>query len=166
MADIIIKTRVTLSGDKEAITRVLNRALNGLRPEVAAVECADGVEAINQKIQTANGVMTGFGAEFTLMDFLDDRNRMDSPCREYVLSYIDEEEPDGSDDYGVRLIEVRDDKTSFSLIIESEVLESQGSYTGGDWHDWCRRMVRLYGVTVGLEQTFGSYSPLASLSTL
>lgn len=39
--------------------------------------------------------MSDFDAEFTIMDFLDYRGRMDSPFKDWVLSYLDEV-PDGS----------------------------------------------------------------------
>ena len=36
---------------------------------------------------------------YSLMDYLDDRARMDSPFKERVLWDIDVEEPDGSENY-------------------------------------------------------------------
>lgn len=49
--------------------------------------------------------MSDFDAEFTIMDFLDYRGRMDSPFKDWVLSYLDEV-PDGSEDYDAHIVGV------------------------------------------------------------
>lgn len=43
---------------------------------MVVVEYDDDVCTMNMKIQEANAYMSGFDAEFTIMDFLDDRGRM------------------------------------------------------------------------------------------
>lgn len=43
---------------------------------MVVVESDDDVCAMNMKIQEANAYLSGFDAEFILMDFLDDRVRM------------------------------------------------------------------------------------------
>lgn len=150
MKDIAIDSRVSISGTKEAVVGILSRVLSSLEK----ISDEDSIDVINRKIRSANAKMAGYPAEFTLMDFLDDLNRMESPCKDFVLSFIDEEEPDGSEDYSVNLQEVSEDGTGYTLVLGTHVFGHQGSYTGSDWHDWCRRMVGLYGVRVSLVQEF------------
>lgn len=127
---------------------MLNRVFRGLKSEGVTVGDDDTVEAINRTIQQANTILEGYHAEFTLLSFLDDRNRMDSPYKEYVLSYIDEPEPDGSENYGVDLIDVQEKESGYSLRIASCRDEKQHGYLREDWKDWCERMVRLYGCRI------------------
>lgn len=127
---------------------MLDRAFRGLKSEGVTVDDGDSVESINRMIQKANTILEGYHAEFTLLSFLDDRNRMDSPYKEYVLSYIDEPEPDGSEDYGVDLIDVQEKDSGYSLRVVSSRDEEQHGYLREDWQDWCERMVRLYGCRI------------------
>lgn len=143
-----ISTTAYVKGSPETIIQMLDRAFRGLKSEGVTVGDGDPVEAINRMIRQANTVLEGYHAEFTLLSFLDDRNRMDSPYKEYVLSYIDEPEPDGSENYGVDLIDVQEKDSGHSLRIASYREEKQHGYLREDWQDWCERMVRLYGCRI------------------
>jgi hypothetical protein len=122
---------------------------------------------MNEIIQEARYRMEGdpdledqpaeYGAQFTLMDFLDDYNRMHSPCKDFVFSYIDDDEPDGTEDYGVGLVDVTKNGDEYILKILSQVNESQDTYWDEDWRDWCERMVRLYGCKVFLHKVSEVY---------
>ena len=143
-----ISTTAYVKGSPENIIQMLDRAFRGLKSEGVTVGDGDSVESINRMIQKANTILEGYHAEFTLLSFLDDRNRMDSPYKEYVLSYIDEPEPDGSEDYGVDLIDVQEKDSGYSLRVVSSRDEEQHGYLREDWQDWCERMVRLYGCRI------------------
>ena len=58
------------------------------------------------------------------MDFLDDRGRMESPFKDWVLSYLDEV-PDGSEDYDAHIVGVTDCGRYCTLRIDSNVKEAQ-----------------------------------------
>jgi len=150
MEDILIDSRVSIIGAKEVVVSILCRVLDSLEK----VNGEDSIDVINRKIRSVNAKMADYHTEFTLMDFLDSVNRMESPCKDYVLSFIDDEEPDGSEDYGIVLKEVQEDGMGCTLVLDAHVYGHQGSYTGSDWHDWCRRMVGLYGVRISLVQDF------------
>ena len=143
-----ISTTAYVKGSPETIIQMLDRAFRGLKSEGVTVGDGDPVEAINRMIQKANTILEGYHAEFTLLSFLDDRNRMDSPYKDYVLSYIDEPEPDGSANYGVDLIDVQEKDSGYSLRVASCREEKQHGYLREDWQDWCERMVRLYGCRI------------------
>lgn len=143
-----ISTTTYVKGSPKTIIQMLDRAFRGLKSEGVTVGDGDPVEAINRMIQKANTILEGYHAEFTLLSFLDDRNRMDSPYKEYVLSYIDEPEPDGSENYGVDLVDVQKKDSGYSLQIVSSRDEVQHGYLREDWQDWCERMVRLYGCRI------------------
>ena len=143
-----ISTTAYVKGSPETIIQMLDRAFRGLKSEGVTVGDGDPVEAINRMIQKANTILEGYHAEFTLLSFLNDRNRMDSPYKEYVLSYIDEPEPDGSDNYGVDLVDVQEKGSGYSLRIGFDKDADQGGYLREDWQDWCERMVRLYGCRI------------------
>ena len=159
---VTISTTACVVGSKEAIVKVLNRAFHLFGRDKIIVVPSDNLEEMNEKIHEARYRMEGdpdmdeqpaeYGAEFTLMDFLDDYNRMHSPCNDFVFSYIDEEEPDGTEDYGVRLIDVTEDGEEYVVKILSQVNECQDTYWDEDWQDWCERMVRLYGCRVVLHR--------------
>ena len=127
---------------------MLTRVFRGLKSEGVTVGDDDTVEAINRTIQQANTILEGYHAEFTLPDFLDVQNRMNCPYEAYVLSYIDEPEPDGSANYGVDLIDVQEKDSGYSLRVASCRDEKQHGYLREDWQDWCERMVRLYGCRI------------------
>lgn len=95
----IVNTTVSVTGSREAVIRVLNRALRMVASGKYMIADEDSINTINGKIVAANGHMAGFPTGFTLMDYLDDEGRMDSPFKDYVLSYIDEEDPDESENY-------------------------------------------------------------------
>lgn len=143
-----ISTTAYLKGSREAVIQMLNRAFRGLKSEGVTVGDDDTVEAINRTIQQANTILEGYHAEFTLPDFLDVQNRMNCPYEAYVLSYIDEPEPDGSANYGVDLIDVQEKDSGYSLRVASCRDEKQHGYLREDWQDWCERMVRLYGCRI------------------
>ena len=147
-----ISTTAYVKGSPENIIEMLDRAFRGLKSEGVTVGDGDPVEAINRMILKANAILEGYHAEFTLLSFLDDRNRMDSPYKEYVLSYIDEPEPDGSENYGVDLIDVQEKDSGYSLRIASCRDEKQHGYLREDWQDWCERMVRLYGCRITITE--------------
>ncbi|MBQ6176060.1 MAG: hypothetical protein IJK29_02565 [Bacteroidales bacterium] len=143
-----ISTTAYLKGSREAIIQMLTRVFRGLKSEGVTVGDDDTVEAINRTIQQANTILEGYHAEFTLPDFLDVQNRMNCPYEAYVLSYIDEPEPDGSANYGVDLIDVQEKDSGYSLRVASCRDEKQHGYLREDWQDWCERMVRLYGCRI------------------
>ena len=148
MRNININTRVSVIGTKEAIVKALNTALKMLCRRECLIEPDDDTESINAKISLSTEVLNEFGSEFTLLDFLDDENRMASTYEDYVLSYIDEEEHDGCEDYSIRLHKVKEQHEKYFLELSSNVNECQGSYAREDWFDWCKRMARLYEVRV------------------
>lgn len=137
MTDIITDTTAYVTGSKESLIKLLNRVLRVTGSEKATVSVDDSLESINVKIEQAKESMAKYNAEFTLIDFLDDRNRMNSPYKDYVLSYIDEEEPDGCEDYGVVLTNAQTKGDDYTIQIASHVHEAQGSYSSRDWDDWC-----------------------------
>ena len=143
-----ISTTAYVKGSCKTVIQVINRAFRGLKSEGVTVDDGESVDTINRKIKQAKEILEGYHAEFTLLSFLDDRNRMDSPYKEYVLSYIDEPEPDGSENYGVDLIDVQEKDSGHSLRIASCREEKQHGYLREDWQDWCERMVRLYGCRI------------------
>ena len=162
-----ISTTACIVGTKEAIIKVLNQAFRLFGSGKIVVEVDSSLEEMNEKIHEALDRMDGdpdqgvkpaeCSAEFTLMDFLDDYNRMRSPCEDYVLSYIDEGDPDGLEDYSVGLLDVIEDGGEFIARIKSVVNEDQDTYLDEDWWDWCERMVRLYGCKVVLHRESGVY---------
>ena len=164
-----ISTTACIAGPKEAIVKILNQAFRLFGRDKITVDAGADLEEMNRKIQEARYRLegdpdqeeqpAGYGAEFTLMDFLDDYNRMHSPCKEFVFSYIDDDEPDGTEDYGVGLVDVTKKSDEYILKILSQVNECQDTYWDEEWWDWCERMVRLYGCKVILnkeEELYGS----------
>ena len=136
MSEVITTTTALLAGTREALIRILNRAF---RVCSGGYKIADGdsIETINGKIKAANEHMAGYQTAFTLMDYLDLQSRMDSPFKDYVLSYIDEEEPDGSENYDAYPVEVSAEGDEYTLKIVSRVREGQRTYYPEDWHYWC-----------------------------
>ena len=135
MTEAITTTTVLLAGTREAIIRILNRAFRVCSGGFKIVD-DDSIETINGKICAANEHMSGYQTAFTLMDYLDLQSRMNSPFKDYVLSYIDEEEPDGSENYDAYPVEVTAEVDKFTLKIESRVREGQRTYDPEDWHYW------------------------------
>ena len=133
----VIETTVLLAGEREAIIRILNRAFRMVASGEYRIADDDSVETINAKITAANKHMEGFLTGFTLMDYLDVRGRMNSPFKDHVLSYIDEEEPDGSENYDANPVEVTEEGGEYTLKIVSRVREGQRTYYPEDWHYWC-----------------------------
>ena len=136
MSEAITTTTVLLSGTREAIIRILNRAFRVCSGKFTIAD-DDSLETINGKIGAANEYMSGFLTGFTLMDYLDLQSRMNSPFKDYILSYIDEEEPDGSENYDAYPAEVTADGDQYTLRILSRVREGQRTYYPEDWHYWC-----------------------------
>lgn len=163
----IISTTACIVGAREAIVRILNQAFRLFGGDKIVVDANARLEQMNDIIHEVLDRMDGdpdldeqpaeYGAEFTLLDFLDDNNRMHSPCKDFVLSYIDEEDPDGSEDYGVGLTDVAKDGEEYIVKILSVVKEFQDTYWDEEWWDWCERMVRLYGCKVVLHRESSVY---------
>ena len=162
-----ISTTACIAGPKEAMVKILNQAFRLFGRDKIVVDADASLEEMNEIIQEARYRMEGdpdledqpaeYGAQFTLMDFLDDYNRMHSPCKDFVFSYIDDDEPDGTEDYGVGLADVTKNGDEYILKILSQVNESQDTYWDEDWRDWCERMVRLYGCKVFLHKVSEVY---------
>jgi len=137
MSEAITSTTVILAGTREAIIRILNRAFRVCSSGGYRIADDDSIETINGKISAANAHMSGCLTGFTLMDYLDDRSRMDSPFKDFVLSYIDEEEPDGAENYDANPVDVSADCDGYTLRIVSRIREGQRTYSPEDWHYWC-----------------------------
>ena len=136
MSEAITTTTVLLAGSREAIIEILNRAFRVCSGGYKIAD-DDSVETINAKIKAANEYMSGFQTAFTLMDYMDLQSRMDSPFKDFVLSYIDEVEPDGSENYDANPVEVSADGDGYTLKIVTRVREGQRTYYPEDWHYWC-----------------------------
>ena len=136
MSKAITTTTVLLAGTREAIIRILNRAFRVCSGGFKIAD-DDSIETINGKINAANEHMAGYRTAFTLMDYLDLQSRMDSPFKDFVLSYIDEENPDGSENYDANPVEVSADGDECTLRIVSRVREGQRTYYPEDWNYWC-----------------------------
>ena len=154
MNNTIIETTVLLTGTKAAIIRILNRAFWVCSSGVDKIADDDSIETINSKISAANEHMSGYRTAFTLMDYLDLQSRMDSPFKDFVLSYIDEENPDGSENYDANPVEVSADGDGCSLRIVSRVREGQRTYYPEDWHYWCA----MLSISDGCLISFKKYS--------
>ena len=137
MSDAVIETTVLLAGTRDAIIRILNRAFRVCSSVDVKITDGDSLETINGKIKAANEYLSQFPTGFTLMDYLDDQSRMDSPFKDFILSYIDEEEPDGSENYDANPVEVTADGDGYTLKIVSSVREGQRTYDPENWHYWC-----------------------------
>lgn len=136
MSEAITTTTVLLAGSREAIIEILNRAFRVCSGGYKIAD-DDSIETINGKINAANEHMAGYRTAFTLMDYLDLHSRMDSPFKDFVLSYIDEENPDGSENYDANPVEVSADGDGYTLKIVTRVREGQRTYYPEDWHYWC-----------------------------
>lgn len=136
MSEAITTTTVLLAGTREAIIRILNRAFRVCSGGFKIAD-DDSIETINGKIGAANEHMSGYKTAFTLMDYIDLQSRMNSPFKDFVLSYIDEEEPDGSENYDANPVEVAVNGDEYTLKIVSRVKEGQQTYYPEDWHYWC-----------------------------
>ena len=137
MSEATTTTTALLAGTREAIIRILNRAFHMGASGEFKISDDDSIETINAKIRAANEYLTDSPTGFTLMDYMDLQSRMDSPFKDYVLSYIDEEEPDGSENYDANPVEVTADGDEYTLKIVSSVREGQRTYYPEDWHYWC-----------------------------
>lgn len=166
---LTINTTACVVGSKEAVVKILNQAFRLFGHDKIVVNADASLEEINEKIHEANYRMAGdpdldeqpeeYGTEFTLLNFLDDYHRMHSPYKDFVLSYIDDDEPDGSEDYDVYLNDVTKEGDEYIVKVKSFVNECQDTYWDEEWWDWCERMVRLYGCKVILnkeEELYGS----------
>ena len=135
MSEAITTTTVLLAGTREAIIRILNRAFRVCSGGFKIAD-DDSIETINGKIGAANEHMSGYKTAFTLMDYMDLQSRMDSPFKDFILSYIDEVEPDGSENYDANPVEVSADGDGYTLKIVTRVREGQRTYYPEDWHYW------------------------------
>lgn len=136
MSEAITTTTVLLAGSREAIIEILNRAFRACSGGYKIAD-DDSIETINDKINAANEHMAGYRTAFTLMDYLDLQSRMNSPFKDFVLSYIDEEEPDGSENYDANPVDVTAEGDEYTLKIVSRVREGQRTYYPEDWNYWC-----------------------------
>ena len=136
MSEAITTTTVLLAGSREASIRILNRAFRVCSGGFKIAD-DDSIDTINGKISAANEHMSGYKTAFTLMDYMDLQSRMNSPFKDIILSYIDEEEPDGSENYDANPVEVSADGDGYTLKIVTRVREGQRTYYPEDWHYWC-----------------------------
>lgn len=152
MSEKIIETKVALAGTRESIIRILNQAFRMCSNKEFRISDGDSLETINAKIAAANKYNEGFLSGFTLMDYLDDLAVMDSPFKDFVLSYIDEEEPDGSENYDANPAGVTAEGDEYTLTIVSRVREGQLSYYPEDWQYWCGMMSVYYDCLIKLKK--------------
>lgn len=136
-SEAITITTAILEGTREAVIRVLNRALRLYSSGKYKIADDDSIETINDRIKAANEHMAGYQTAFTLMDYLDLQSRMNSPFKDIILSYIDEPEPDGSENYDANPTRVSSEGDKYTLKIVSRVREGQRTYYPEDWHYWC-----------------------------
>lgn len=137
MSEAITTTTALLAGTRASIVQVLNRAFHVCSSREYDIAEDDTLETINAKIRAASEHMSGYLTGFTLMDYMDLQSRMDSPFKDLILSYIDEEEPDGSENYDVFPVEVTAEGDEYTLKLVSHVREGQRTYHPEDWHYWC-----------------------------
>lgn len=157
-----ITTTAYIVGTREAAVRILDQAFHLFGSDRIIVNADATLEQMNSMIQEANYRMDGdpdleeqpaeYGAEFTLLDFLDVPSKINSLCELAVLSYIDEENPDGTEDYSVYLNDVTKEADEYIVKVKSSVNESQDTYCDEEWCDWCERMIRLYGCKIILHR--------------
>lgn len=162
-----ITTTAYIVGSREAAVRILDQAFHLFGSDRIIVNADATLEQMNSMIQEANYHLmgdpdldeqpAGYGARFTLLDFLDVPSKINSLCELAVLSYVDEEHPDDSEDYGVGLTHVTKEADDYIVKIQSVVKECQDTYCDEEWRDWCERMVRLYGCKVILHRESGVY---------
>lgn len=150
MSDTIIKTTALLAGTREAIVGILNRAFSGSSMKEFRIADDDSIETINSKISAANEHMSGYHTAFTLMDYLDLQSKINSPFENIVLSYIDEEEPDGSENYDANPVDVSAEGDVYILRIVSAVHEGQHTYTQDDWNYWCAMLSVTDGCLINM----------------
>lgn len=159
---LTISTTACIVGPRETIIKVLNQAFHLFGRDKFVVGPDADVEEMNRKIDEVISRMDGdpdleeqpaeYGAEFTLLDFLDVPSKINSLCELSVLSYIDEEHPDGTEDFSVYLNDVTKEADEYIVKVKSSVNECQDTYWDEEWWDWCERMVRLYGCKVILHR--------------
>ena len=159
---LTISTTACIVGPRETIIKVLNQAFHLFGREKIVVGPDADLEEMNRKIHEANYRLDGdpeldkqpaeYGAEFTLLDFLDVPSKINSLCELSVLSYIDEEHPDGTEDYSVYLNDVTKEADEYIVKVKSSVNECQDTYYDEEWWDWCERMIRLYGCKIILHR--------------
>lgn len=145
-----VVTTALLAGTREAIIRILNRAFSGISLGEFKIADDDSLETINGKICAANEYMSGRLNGFTLMDYLDLQSKINSPFENMVLSYIDEEEPDGSENYDANPVDVSVEGDVYILRIVSAVREGQLTYTPEDWHYWCAMLSVTDGCLINM----------------
>lgn len=152
MSDKIIETTVFLTGTKKAITSVLNRVFWCNSRSDYKIADDDSLETINGKIKAANEHIADYLTGYTLMDYMDLYGRMNSPFKDIILSYIDEEEPDGSENYDANPEEVTANGDEYTLKIVSRVKEGQRTYDPEDWHYWSAMISISDGCLISLKK--------------
>ena len=145
----ITQTTVLLTGSREAIIRILNRAFRVCSSGEFMIADDDSLVTINAKIRAANEHKSGCRSGFTLMDYMDLQSKMNSPFEDIILSYIDEEEPDGSENYDANPVDVTEKGDEYILKIVSRVRDGQLTYEPEDWHYWCAMISISDGCLIG-----------------
>ena len=145
----ITQTTVLLTGTREAIIRILNRAFRVCSSGEFMIADDDSLVTINAKIRAANEHKSGCLSGFTLMDYMDLQSKMNSPFEDIILSYIDEEEPDGSENYDANPVDVTEKGDEYILKIVSRVRDGQLTYEPEDWHYWCAMISISDGCLIG-----------------
>lgn len=146
-----VVTTALLAGTREAIVGILNRAFSGSSRKEFRIADEDSIETINSKISAANEHMSGYHTAFTLMDYLDLQSKINSPFENFVLSYIDEKQPDGSENYDANPVDVSVEGDVYILRIVSAVHDGQHTYTPEDWHYWCAMLSVTDGVLISFK---------------
>ena len=154
MRDAITVTTVLLTGTREAIIRILNRAFR-MSSSCSPIADDDDLNAINSKIRAANEHKSGCLSGFTLMDYMDLQSKINSPFEDIILSYIDEEEPDGSENYDANPVGVTEKGDEYILKIVSRVRDGQITYEPEHWHYWCAMMSISDDVLIGYNMEQG-----------
>ena len=152
----ITEITALVSGSRKTIINIINNAFAIFGSEKPGVGPNDDDATITLKIQEANELLEDYKAEFTLMDFLDDDNRMCAPWKDYVQSGIDEENPNSSKGFGIKLVAAKETEGGCSVEIGFEGYDYESEYRGVDWRDWCERMVLIYGCKIHLKRVFSN----------
>lgn len=144
MSEVKIMTDVYISGQKEKIVEVLNNALSsvGMKPIAGKKE----ISALNRKWHKGQALF------FTLLDFMDQATREESPFKEMVPPDWDEDNEDHLYDYELVLSEIVDSGSDYQFSLHESVVEYQESYSFADYCKWCERMTRDYGFRIVLHE--------------
>lgn len=139
---------------KDIAATILNRVFHVLGSKhTIVIETDDSIEAINKKIQKAEKSLEKENKCFTLLAFLDETDRMNSPYKDNVQSFLVNPVPD--ENFRVNLYVKESDAGHTIVVGMSSDDDFEHCYNREDWQDWCERMVRLYGcVIVFMEDSY------------